>query len=195
MLTPKRTAAPAEQPVSLSDAKLHLRVDHSDDDTLITALISAATEALDGWSGVLGRCVITQTWKLVLSGFCSGRIIRLPFPDVVEDIVVKYFDAGEIEQTFPSTAYQVLEDASGSFVWLKSGEAWPTTFDRLDAVSIEFDAGFGDASSTPAPIKAAILLIVGHLYENREDVSASSRMTSLPKGADYLLAPYRRVQI
>jgi len=195
MLIPKLVTAAASKPVSLVEAKLHLRIDHNDEDTLIDALIDAATETLDGWSGLLGRCLITQTWKIALPGFCSGRIIRLPYPDIVSDgVTIKYFDLDDVEQTYAATSFSVLEDTDGGFVWLKSGEVWPTTNDRPDAVSVEFDAGYGDAAAVPAPIKAAILLKLGHLYEHREDVTTGSRGASLPKGAESLVMPYRRVQ-
>lgn len=78
MIHPIRTVPPAETPVSLADAKVHLRVDHGDDDTYIGAIVAAATEHLDGWNGILGRCLVTQTWTLDRDEACD---FVAPFPN------------------------------------------------------------------------------------------------------------------
>ncbi|WP_297534627.1 head-tail connector protein [Nitrobacter sp.] len=67
MLTPIRTVAPAEMPVTLAEAKAHLRVDHDDQDDLITAQIKAATAWFDGYSGILGRA----DYPDLAAGFCQ----------------------------------------------------------------------------------------------------------------------------
>ena len=75
-LAPVRTVAPVADLVSLAEAKAQCRVDDSDSDVLMTALIKAATDHLDGYSGVLGRALITQTWAVDFGGFSD--LIRLP---------------------------------------------------------------------------------------------------------------------
>lgn len=196
MLKPKRISAPAAAPVSLAEAKQHLRVDANDDDALITSLINAATEKMDGRAGVLGRCIVTQTWKVWFRRFGGMRKICLPFPDVdASSVVLKYFDGDDVEQTINAADYWVLEDLTGSFVLRKPDAIWPTVYDRPDAISIEFQAGFGGVDDVPAPIKAAILLTVGHLYENREDVTVGTKGVQLPGGAAMLIDPYSMVKI
>ncbi|WP_298958379.1 head-tail connector protein [uncultured Roseibium sp.] len=196
MLKPKRITAPAEAPVSVAEAKAHLRVDSSDEDVLILSLLNAAVEKFDGRTGLLGRCLVTQTWSVKQSSFQGHRAIRLPFPDVdAASVVLKYFDVDNVEQTYASANYSVHEDEVGGFVLRNSDVIWPTVYDRPDAVSVEFAAGFGAADDVPSGIKAAILLTVGHLYEHREDVTMSGKGGMLPAGAQSLIAPYQMMRI
>lgn len=193
-LRPVRIAAPSGLPVSLADAKQHLRVEHADDDVLIGAYLAAAVERLDGWAGILGRCLVTQTWRAAYDGFTGDRYLRLPFPSV-SAVVVRYTDTAGAEQTIPGTDYDLIDDAIGSAIVLKASAAWPATGDRADAVRVEITAGYGAAADVPAPIRAAILLMVGDLYRNRETAAVGTSAASIPMSVtvDALLAPYRRV--
>jgi uncharacterized phiE125 gp8 family phage protein len=194
MLAPVRTTAPATTPVSLTEAKLHLRVDHNDDDTLITSLIQAATDHLDGWAGILGRCLVTQSWRQDFCDWPACRILRLPFPDVTE-ATVKYFDDGNTENPVADAMVAVLSDTRGSFVRFSDAFTYPGLYDdRADAVQVTITAGYGDAAAVPTAIRAAILLLVGHWYANREAASAEA-IEALPMVVDALLAPYRRVGV
>lgn len=196
---PVRTTAPAELPVSAEEAKAHLRVPASNttDDAYIASCLAAAVERIDGHAGILGRGLVTQTWKQSFDGWPVTGIFRLPFPNIDADsVVLTYLDRLGDEQIVADTLYEVLEDAQGTFVLLRSAFTSPSLEDdRAAPVWLTFDAGYGAASAVPAPIKAAILLMVGDLYENREDtvVGVSLDARPLPRGVDALLAPYRRV--
>lgn len=193
MLVPVRTVAPAADVVSLAEAKAHLRVEHTAEDSLITALIAAATQHLDGWSGVLGRCLVTQTWRQSFDGFPVAGVLRLPFPDV-QSVVVTYTDAAGDPQTVDSANYHLVNAVCGAFVALASGAAWPSSATQPDAVGVTFVAGYGNAAAVPAPIKAAVLLHVGNLYENRSAVDDGA-LAPLPLAYDALIAPYRRMGV
>ena len=193
MLVPVRTVAPAVDVVSLNEAKAHLRVEHTAEDTLITAMVAAATQHLDGWSGVLGRCLVTQTWRQAYSGFPAGSTLRLPLPDV-QSVTLSYTDPAGAPQTVSAADYPLVNDVCGGAVVLASGASWPSAADRPDAVSATFVAGYGNAAAVPAPIKAAILLHVGTLYENRKSVTDDA-MAVLPLAYDALIAPYRKVGV
>jgi uncharacterized phiE125 gp8 family phage protein len=203
MLAPVMTAPPAVA-VTVDEAKAHLRIIERDgagavlpheDDDLVEAFIAAATDHLDGWSGILGRALVNQTWRQDFAGF--GGCMRLPLAPVAADGVqsVTYYDGTNVEQTLAPAAYHVLVDGGGPFVALTSGQAWPSTFARPDAVSVSFVAGYGNAAAVPPAIKAAILMHVGHLYENREAVNVGNIVTDLPLGHAALLAPYRRISV
>lgn len=190
-LTPVRIIAPVGMPIALADAKRHLRVDFDDDDLLISSLIAAATERLDGWSGLLGRCLLTQDWRQDQADF-AGCHLRLPFPDV-SAVSVTYRDDLDAPRTLSPTAYRLLADASGSFVELVDGFVWPSVAERSDAVSVTMTVGFGDAQDVPAPIRAAILLMVGDLYRFTESASMGAiSMVPMSTTVQALLAPYRR---
>jgi uncharacterized phiE125 gp8 family phage protein len=197
-LAPSQIEPPADPVISLEEAKKHCRVDHADDDVYIEALVGAAIAHLDGYAGILGRCLVTQKWQVSLTCWPSDRCIRLPFPDV-SAVTVKYSDGGNAEQTLDQAAnWDIYHDARGGFVYLKNAFSGPTLYDdRLDAVRIEVEAGFGDPEDVPEAIKAAIKLMVGSLYENREDVIVGQSLfvASLPFGVDVLLAPWRRVGV
>lgn len=193
MLAPVRTAAPSATPVSLTEVKAHCRVEGTDSDTVLTMLLDVAVAHLDGWSGILGRCLVNQGWRVSFCRWPPSGIIRLPFPDVSAS-TVKYFDEVNAEQTVSGTA--VLQDETGSFVRLAAAFARPSLYDdRDDAVQVTFTAGYGAAGSdVPAPIRGAILLMVSHLFHNREAVGDNS-LAELPLGVDRLIDPYRRRRI
>lgn len=161
---PVRTSAPAATPVSLTEAKAHCRVDHSDDDALITALIRAAVSELDGWSGTLGRALVTQTWQQAFDGFP----LRLRLPMRAASVsALTYVDADGATQTLASDQYVLRRDALGSFVEPAFDVSWPTVRSQSASVAVSFVCGSA-ADDVDGAIKAAILLRVGDLYENRE---------------------------
>lgn len=194
MLRPIRKTPPSVRILSLIEAKAHLRVDHGDDDTLIEALILAAESYLDGWSGVLGRCLISQEWAI--SRECwPESCFELMFPDV-SSIVVTYRDEADVEQTLEATNFYLLEGASCSLLQWKDSFTAPSLFDRGDAVTATVIAGYGE---TPDKIPAAIIhaakLMIGSWYEQRENHVAMASVSSLPApvAAEALIAPYRRI--
>lgn len=97
MNAPVRIIAPAELPVMLSDAKAHLRVDFDDDDFLIGSMVNAATDYLDGWNGILGRCLVTQTWTIERDEGCE---FVSPFPQ--SELVSEATADGVTTATFTS---------------------------------------------------------------------------------------------
>lgn len=185
-----QTSAPAETPVTLADAKTHLRVTHSNDDDFITALIDAVTAHLDGRRGYLGRCLVTQSWEYRVNVFPGNGIIEIPLPPLVSVESVKYIDDAGSEQTMSSAEYVVDTATVNGQVRLGYDEDWPTTRDEDFAVRVAFTAGFGAASDVPQPIKSAIYMMVAHLYVNRE-VTGAGDIGELPLGARYLLSAYR----
>jgi uncharacterized phiE125 gp8 family phage protein len=198
MLAPVRVSPPATTPVSLDEAKAHLRVIERDgdgnalpfeDDALITAFITAAVDHLDGWSGILGRALVTQTWR---QDFDQFGCLRLPLSPVASITKIEYVDGDNALQTLADTVYTHHTDARGTYVALKPGQSWPTVYSRPDAVSVTYVAGTA-AADVPAALKAAILLHVGQLYERRE--AAGEAQTDIPFGYYALVARYRRIDV
>jgi uncharacterized phiE125 gp8 family phage protein len=182
---------PTEKPVSLVEAKAHLRVEHSEEDTLITSCIAAATARIDGRNGWLRRALISQTWKLYLPWFPVARCIALPMPPLQSVTSIKYQDGSDVEQTFSSGSYQVVKTEDEGYIYLKTGESWPgATFERPDAVKIEFVAGYGAAAAVPENIKQAILIEVGALYKEKGDDEIKADPSVFTKR---LLAPHKRM--
>jgi uncharacterized phiE125 gp8 family phage protein len=166
-LKPVRTAAPAVKPVVLADIKKQVRVLHDDDDADLEAYLDAAIEHLDGYAGILGRALINQTWRQDFSGF--GCAMRLPLEPLQSVSAITYYDGAGAQQTLATSVYEVVTDDRSPFVALKSGQSWPVTFARRDAVSVTFIAGYGAAATdVPARIKQAIKLHAAHMYAVRE---------------------------
>lgn len=191
MHRPVQVAAPADTPVSLAEAKAQLRVEHSADDDLITRLIEAATAHLDGWSGVLGRCLYTQSWRQDFDRFSA--CLRLPLAPVATVTSVKYDDVDDVEQTVSASNYSLLADDAGPYVRFKSDFAFPSVDSEGPTVRVSYVAGYGDATAIPEAIRHAILMMVGHWYESREAVVVGPQVASLPLAVDALIAPYRRI--
>ena len=189
----KLITPPAVEPVTLVEAKKHLRVDHSDDDTFIGALITAVRTHLDARDGWLGIALVEQTWELHLDAFPADEI-ELPFGPLQSVSSVKYDDDDGNEQTLSaSTDYTVDLISKRGWVLLSPDASWPSTFDGINAVRVRFVTGYpvvGGVATTPAAIKAAMLLMIGALYEHRENVVIGSQPFVLPNAAESLLSTY-----
>ena len=179
--------APAVEPVSLTEAKLHLRVDVTEDDTLIATLIQAAREMVEGISR---RALITQVWKLILDEFPAGDTISIPMPPLQAVASITYKDQDGSASTFSSDDYIVNSDCEPGKVALAYGSSWPsTTLYPTGAVTVQFTAGFGDASTdVPEKYRQALLLLCGHFYENREAIATTGAVPKeVPFGVEALL--------
>jgi uncharacterized phiE125 gp8 family phage protein len=164
-----RTTPAVALPVSLDDAKRHLRIDFDQEDLLIRGLVETAAEWLEA---TVGRTLITTSWTVVGETWPCGRLIELKFPPLISVTTVKYYDETNTLQTLASSKYLVAKDEFiPGMIELKSGETWPSLSIRHDAVQIEYQAGYGATSAdVPAAARYAILLLVAHWYKNREAV-------------------------
>jgi hypothetical protein len=215
MLNFKVTVPPAAEPVTLDMAKKHLRVDFPDDDLLIQALISASREwaevyckraffdqtivlSIDAFPLFIGGDTIPPSqlkgWPYY-SAYWDPLAIRLPRPSTVSVESITYRDLTNTVQTLdPSTYYVDITSEPARIVPMPS-LCWPTTQLYLPgSVQVTYTAGsYGDGvdeNSCPFVIRAAILLMLGHLYEHREMVSEIS-MKEIPMGAKALLDTVR----
>lgn len=160
--------APATEPVSLAEGKLHLKMD---DTTADDALISGHIAAARVWAeNETGRSFVNTIFTLYLDAFpdASGPIV-VPRSPLVSVTHIKYYDTDGVLQTLSSSAYILNTAALKGEVHLAYGESWPSTQARVNAVEMRFTAGYGaDATAVAENIKSAIKLVLGDLYENRE---------------------------
>lgn len=165
----KLITAAAATPITLAEAKAHLRVDTTTEDTLITTLINAATEYAEKR---LARALITQTWEQYLDEFPSTDSFEIKFPPLQSITSIKYYDADNVLQTWDSTNYDVdIKAEPGTISLSNASTGYPSTFNKPNAVIIKYVAGYGDASTdVPELIRAGIKLLVSHFFENREGV-------------------------
>jgi uncharacterized phiE125 gp8 family phage protein len=181
---------PTEPVISLVQAKLHLGEDTDDRNEQIDLLIDAAQEWLSGPGGWLGRSLTLQTLELQADGFCRGPI-HLPYPPIASVVSVKYDDSDGVEQTLAPEAYRTILRPDGRLsVSHLYDAAWPDARRDTGTVRVRYTAGYASAAQVPAPIRQAVLLLVGHWFDNGEAASGSA-MVSLPYGVEHLLSPYR----
>lgn len=169
------------EPVTLVEAKAHLRVRHSEEDTYITSLIKAATRHIEK---VLDIALITQTFRYTLDAFEDE--IELPRGPVASITSVKYLDVDGVEQTVLASEY--VTDLTGQRARVMIGPTyeWPDTLEGLGVVRIQYVAGSATLPDAYQDLKWSILLIIAHFYFNRGDGDAA-----LPPALLQLIQSYR----
>ncbi|MEZ5818327.1 MAG: head-tail connector protein [Hyphomicrobiaceae bacterium] len=184
------TSGPALEPVSLAEAKAHLRVDGPAEDALIQSLVVTSRLHIEA---ALGLALITQSWSYFLDRWPKAGRLVLPLRPVAAVSHIRLWnDEGMSEALDPS---QFLLDGHGMPPRLValSGLADPAPARVANGIEIGFTAGFGASpGDVPATIRHALLLLVAHWYENREPVQIGVGVNAVPAMVSDLLAPYRR---
>ena len=177
--------APTLEPVSVNEAKHHLRVSDSQEDQFIDTLIKAARELAEVETE---RSFLTTRWKQTFRCW-PGSEIRLERPPLQSVVSVAYVDENEASQTLTETTHYVVDTTSTpGKIWRAADTSWPSvSTEAPHPIEITFDAGWSIASTVPQSIKQAILLLVGHWYEHREAVTERN-MHHAPRAAKALLA-------
>lgn len=208
------SSGPATEPLTTAQAKAHLRVDGSDEDTLIDALIKTARKFVENYTG---RALITQTWILWLDrieekagaepwwdGVREGPASLL-YPEVSREVLIPKaplqsvtsittFAPDDTDTEFAASNYFVDSKSTKGRVVLKDGVIWPTNLREANAIKIEFEAGYGAAAAVPDDILQAMKMLIAHWFENREAVSENS-MAEVPFGVKVILDQYRIVEL
>lgn len=184
----KRTLDPTSEPVSLAEAKEHLRRDGSftAEDPLITRLIKAAREHVEHYTG---RQLIHATWRLWLDEFADAEVILLPKPPLASITAVAYYDTDGSPLTWDSANYSANWSAEPAELHRAYGVSWPSLRKRWDAFEVQYVAGYGAASSSvPEVFREGILQMLTFLYEHRGEMLPPGTM---PKTVERLLYPKR----
>lgn len=187
---------PEGEPIGATEAIAHLRLEpDTEEDQLLNGLLAVAREYAEAQTG---RQFLTATWKLTLDRFprCS-QPMALPLPPLQSVTWVKYLDAAGVQQTWSSGDY-VVDKPQGprcleGRVYPALNKIYPDTAYREDAVEVQYVAGYGDQSKVPTALKQAMLLLIGHWYEQREAVVVGQIPATVPLTVDALLAPYYRM--
>ena len=177
--------APTVEPVALSEAKANLRVDHSDDDTLITACRDAARVYTEK---ILGKSLLSQVRKVTYEAnhIPNNGIVNIPFGPLISIDSVKYYNSSDVLTTVSTDDYTT--DLLGDR--LKFDDL-PNLEDRPNALEINYTAGYGTASTdVPTPIIQAVKFLTNHLYEQRVPVINGTISTPVPFTYNAILYPY-----
>lgn len=190
----KRVTQPPVEPVSLAEAKAHIRVDSEDDDALIQGLIASAREWVENH---LDRTLIRTQWQMRLDYF--PHTISLPRPPFTQEqhlqsVAISYTDAMGSVIVLPASNYRVLGDRTPAVVMPPYSGSWPSARYDSDSITVTWWAGYGpDQNNVPRAIKHAMLMLVGFWYENRMAVAVGAGITVTPFGfsVESLLAAHK----
>jgi uncharacterized phiE125 gp8 family phage protein len=181
-------SGPAFEPVTLAEAKAHLRVEHDDDDDVIAALIAGARVHVEAQTR---RALITQSWRIVRDAWPDdGRIAVLPAPLRALTAARVYRLDGTTQEI--DTATFVVEAGSVPAVLSFASGAMPAPGRVAAGIEFDVEAGYGDApADVPGDLRQAIKTLVAHWYENRGLIAAGQGVSVLPSSVAAMLAPYR----
>lgn len=192
----KVVSEPEDWPITLEDAKRHLRIDEDDTDydEEIEMLIEAAVSYVDGPNGFLGRALVEQTWDAFFDCWPSANYFEIPLPPLIEVEGVYYNSGnGEIELN----NYSVDDASQPARIYLSMNASWPTLpVNSRSAIRVRFRAGYLDKSSPPLmnvpfAIRSAILLYIGDLFTHKENQVVGQAVSKLPWASEQLLRPHR----
>lgn len=170
-------------PVTLDDAKDHLRIDGTQDDDTLTANLSAACDYIERETR---QQLVARDFLMVLDSFPAERFTKLPKPPLLSVASVKYTDATGTEQTIDPAAYTVDAVTIPGRIVLAPGQSWPGTNGSANCVRIRFTAGYANAAAVPPLLVQGIKLLVGHYFENRE-AATDRRIDTVPLAVESIV--------
>ena len=181
----------ASEPISLTEAKLHLKVDFSADDNEITILIKAARQAVEQYTNL---ALLPKTIDEVFDEFPQACRQKNPFgafsltvSPVSSVTSITYTKTDETSTTVAASVYDVDTTTTRARIAPKVNQYWPTdVYLGMSPITIRYVAGYADTTALPAPLRQAMLLTIGHWYRNREDT-----VRKMPTQAEWLLNKYR----
>jgi len=182
-------AGPAEEPVSLAEAKAFLRVDDAAEDALITTLIGAARLHVEG---VTGKALIAQSWRIVLDDWPASREVRLPVaPLIAVTAIVATDDNGGSHEIGLSQ----FRSGPDRLIVPRVVVGMPRLQER-QGLEIDYVAGFGtEPEVVPADLRQAVLGLVAHWHEHRDAVIVAGSGAVVPSGFDRMVAAHKRVRL
>lgn len=184
MANPTLTTAPTVEPVTLDEARMHLRVTRTVENSQIERQITLARQYVES---VVHQQMNTATYTLYLDEFPT--IIYPPMPPLQSVTHLKYYNTGNTLTTLTeNTDFTVDTKNEPGRIEPEYGKSWPSTRDRFNAVELKYVAGYGDAASdVPERYVQAILLLVANWHENREPVIVGAIGSEVAKSVNDLL--------
>jgi uncharacterized phiE125 gp8 family phage protein len=186
------TSPPATEPVTVADAKAHMRIDGSDEDILIASLLLTSRLHIET---ALRLALITQSWTLRLDRWPPGRDVKLPLSPLrsVDEVRVKNPSGGAVVVAAESYLVDVASRPA-RLVWNNVIPPIPKV--PINGIEIDLTVGFGaDGDSVPAPLKHAILMLAAHWYEHRDPAEIGMDGARIPDAVSNLINPFRTIQL
>ena len=183
------TSPPAIEPVSLDQAKVHLRIRSSDDDEVISSLIVAARRYSEAKTGL---ALIQQGWSQFLDQWPEDGIVELAAQPLMSVESVKVYGDDDVPAIVDGSLYFVDKISRPSRLLPRNGGCWPIPSRNGNGIEIAFTAGFGEnAGDVPEDLREALLQLVAHWFENR----GTGREPELPLTVETILARYRELKL
>lgn len=176
-------------PVAIADLRAYCGIEDDSRDGLLAKLAKGATARVQN---IVDRSLAAEGWRLTLDRFSDA--IELSRGPVVAVAGVTYADADGAPQTLDPAVYTLDLVSNPQWLVLNADEAWPETLDAVNAVSIDFTAGY-DADSLPGDLALAVMMLTAHYFENRGVVNVGSSVSDLPEAVKAITDPYRRIVI
>ena len=182
-------AGPAEEPVSLAEAKAFLKVDEGAEDALISTLIGAARLHIEG---VTGKALLTQSWRIVLDEWPDNGVVRLPVSPLMSVTSIAAVDESGGSHEIALAQFMSEPDR---LIVPRVVIVMPVLRAR-QGLEIDYLAGYGpDPADVPADLRQALLGLVAHWYEHRDAVIVAGSGAVVPSGFDRAVATYKRVRL
>lgn len=182
---------PVVEPVSLVEAKAHLRLIGTDDDDYLAAMIAAARIQVES---ATRRVLIDQTWRICRDDWPAGGRLDLPLAPVRSVAEITVYDENGAPTVLPATAWS-LDAASTPARLALSGEG-PRPGRIFNGLEIDVVAGYGTSGlDVPQPLRLAIMMLVARWYENREGFSYGVVPSSVADAFEALVAPFRVMRL
>lgn len=186
-------SGPQVEPLSLQEAKEHLRVDHLYEDTLISSLITASRLHVEV---MLSRALIDQSWSLFLDAWPDDGRVEIPLAPVSSISAVNIYDSEGNPLPLSASHYTLDGVSEPARLVIEPGASVTSPGRSVNGIEVRFTAGYGVAASdVPQSIRQALLLLVAHWYERREPVSLGETSIKVPETASSLLSPYKMVRL
>jgi uncharacterized phiE125 gp8 family phage protein len=186
-------SGPALEPVSLNEAKAHLRMDTTDEDTLISSLIAAARLHVEAYTH---RVFITQTWVIYLDQWPQAQPLRLPITPVQSVSAINIYDQDNTFVTTDATNYVVDALSTPARILWRGPGATPRPQRKLNGIEIIVTAGYGAAGGqVPQPIRQAILMLIAQWFEHRQPPTLEDPGEAVPPAVTSMLQAYTPVRL
>ena len=176
----KVASGAAEEPLTVAEAQTHLRIDG--DATYLTMLIAAARTQCEAFTC---RTMVSTVYEQYFDDF-EYESFNLYWGPVISVSGIQYFDEYDNLQTLAASAYHVDNVMDRARIMLDEDADWPDTEDKPNAIKITYTAGYANAAAVPAQLKYAMLLMIGEMYERREN-----HVKNLPTAVEHLMFPYK----
>lgn len=187
------TSGPAVEPVSLSEAKNYLRVDHDDEDILIASLITAARMHIEI---ATDQAMITQSWSYYLDQWPEDLHVDVSLGPIQTVDEIRLYASDDTMAVYAAENYFADLASKPGRIIRRAGLSWPKPGRVANGIEVVLTTGYGDnAGDVPDALKQAIFLLLAHWYETRAVVSIGSNVAQIPETAAHLIAPYKMVRL